>query len=174
MIILGATVPINAIPTPSITRASNKSGIPVLTQLNAEPTATEKSANNPNFQLPYLLTITPTGIESRIETNAELTDDVVFVVDGVGIVVFKIKAAALGDGAKVVFEVFGGHANAGVFDGDGARIFVRGEANIKIILVEGAGFIGEGLVINLVDGVGRIRDKLAQENFAVGVNRMNH
>ena len=108
----------------------------------------------------------------RIKTDAELTDDVVVVVDL--LIGFEIKAAALGDGAKVVFQLFRRHADACVFNGDGARVAVWRQTDVVIVLVEGAVFVAERLVINLVDGVAGVRDQLAQENFTVGVNGMDH
>ena len=88
-----------------------------------------------------------------------MTNDVMVVV--LVLAGFEIEAAALCDGAEVVFKFFSGHANTGVFDGQCACFLVRCQANVKIVFVECAVFVCQGFVIDLVDGVRRIGNQFA-------------
>ncbi len=80
----------------------------------------------------------------------------------------------MGDGAQVALQLLGGHANAVIRNGNGARVFIKGDANGQVALVDLDAGVGQTLKVELVDGVARVRDKLAQEDFLVGVDRVDH
>ena len=64
------------------------------------------------------------------------------------------------------------HADAVVADGDGAVGLVDQHAHVEVGRVFIQGAVIEGLEAQLVAGVGRVGDQLAQEDFLVGVQRV--
>ena len=78
------------------------------------------------------------------------------------------------DGAEVLVELVFRHADAVVGDGDGAGILVERHMNGQLILGKLHVGVSQALEIELVDGVGRVRDKLAKEDLAIGVDRVDH
>ena len=42
----------------------------------------------------------------------------------------------MGDGAQIALELLGGHANAVIRNRDGAGIFIKGDANGQVALVD--------------------------------------
>ena len=80
----------------------------------------------------------------------------------------------MGDGAQIALELLGGHANAVIRDGNGAGVFIKGDANGQVALVDLDARVLQALKVELVDGVARVRDKLAQEDFLIGVDGVDH
>ena len=80
----------------------------------------------------------------------------------------------MSDGAQVGFQLFAGHADSCVGNRDGASVLVERHVNGEIVLGNGDGGVGEALEVELVNRVGRVGDKLAQEDFLVGVNGVDH
>ena len=78
------------------------------------------------------------------------------------------------DGAQVLFKLVFGHANAGVGHRDGTSVAVEGHMNSQLVLAYLDVGISQAFEIELVHGVGCVGDKLAQEDFLVGVDRINH
>jgi len=112
--------------------------------------------------------------EGRVETNAELADQV-----GVpGLVASQgaeeFLGAGLGDGAQVGNGLFPRHADAVVGDGEGAGGLVEGNTDLESGIVTIQGSVVERLEAQLVAGVGSVGDQLPQENFLVAVERMDH
>ena len=112
--------------------------------------------------------------EAGVKAHAELADEL-----GVGLLVaaelaHEVLGAALGDGAEVVDGFLGAHADAVVGDGQRFRVLVKGELHLEfgVALVQAA--VVDGLEAQLVAGVRRVGDQLAQENFLVRVQRMGH
>ncbi|MPM76623.1 hypothetical protein SDC9_123622 [bioreactor metagenome] len=64
------------------------------------------------------------------------------------------------------------HADAGVGNGDGARLLVEGHLHFKLGLIAIQLGLVQGLETQLVAGVRRIGNQLAQEDFLVGIQRM--
>ena len=112
--------------------------------------------------------------ERGVEAHAELADDVHVFALLLGVLGFELEAAGVRDGAQVGFQLFARHADARVGNGDGARILVEGDVDGKIVLRNGDGGIGEALEIELVYCVGRVGNQLAQEDFLVGVDGVDH
>ena len=75
------------------------------------------------------------------------------------------------DGAEVFDQLLAIHADAVVGDGQRAGLVVGGDADLAL-----AGELGvrQGQETPLVEGVGGIGDQLAQEDLAVGVDRVDH
>ena len=105
-----------------------------------------------------------------VEADAELAYDVGII----GLVLLlECQRTALCDGAEVVFQFFLGHTDAVIGNGQGACVFIRCQMNFKALLWY-EGRIGQGLEVALVNRITCIGDQLAQENFSVRVDRVNH
>ena len=107
--------------------------------------------------------------KGRVEAHAKLADDVDIGALLLGVLGLKLLGAGMGDGAQIALELLGGHANAVIRDGNGAGVFIKGDANGQVALVD-----LDALKVELVDGVARVRDKLAQEDFLIGVDGVDH
>ena len=77
--------------------------------------------------------------------------------------------AGLGNRTKVVDEVGLGHADTGVADAEDLVILVGDDADEELLLgVEDRG-VGEGLVADFVESIGRVGDDFTKEDLLVGV-----
>ena len=112
--------------------------------------------------------------ECGIEAHAELADDIHVVALGLVVFGLELERAGMGDGAQVLLELVFGHADARIAHGNGARVFVERRMNGQLIFGKLHVGVGEALEIELVHGVGRVGDKLAQEDFLIRVNRIDH
>ena len=112
--------------------------------------------------------------ERGVEAHAELADDVYVFALLFGVFGLELEAAGMSDGAQIGFQLFAGHANARVGNCDGASILVECHVDGKIILGNSDGGVGEALEVELVNRIGCVGDKLAQEDFLVGVNGVDH
>ena len=110
----------------------------------------------------------------RIKTHAKLANDIDGVTLAFGVGLLELLAARVRNGAQIALKLFLGHANAVIGDGNGASIAVEGQANGKIALLQLNAVVGQALEVELVNGVGRIGNKLAQKDLFVGVNRIDH
>ena len=102
--------------------------------------------------------------KSRVEAHAKLADDVDIRTLLLGVLGLKLLGAGMGDGAQIALQLLGGHANAVIRDGNGAGVFIKGDANGQVALVDLDARVLQALKVELVDGVARVRDKLAQED----------
>ena len=78
------------------------------------------------------------------------------------------------DGAQVLIHLVFSHANTGVGHGHGTSIFVEGHVNGQLVFTQAHIGIGQALEVELVHGIGRIGDELAQKDLAIGVDRVDH
>jgi hypothetical protein len=89
----------------------------------------------------------------------------------------KVLRSRASDGAEVRDEVFLVHADAGVGDGEGLVGFVKFEVDarrVDAIADEGlVPVVGEAEVAELVERIGGVGDEFAEEDFRVGVERMD-
>ena len=114
--------------------------------------------------------------EGRVEADAELTDD----GDVLALGLFGVKlaleliGAALGDDAEVVLGFLLSHADAVVAHGDGALVLVDDDVDMVVGAAETDLVVGQRQVAQLVDSVGCVGDYFAQEDFFIGVNRVDH
>ena len=67
--------------------------------------------------------------KGRVEAHAKLADDVDIRTLLLGVLGLKLLGAGMGDGAQIALELLGGHANAVIRDGNGAGVFIKGNAN---------------------------------------------
>ena len=112
--------------------------------------------------------------ERRIEAHAELADDVHIFALLFGVFSLELKAAGMGDGTQVGFELVARHADAGIGNGDGACVLVEGNIDGKVVLRNGDRGISKALEVELVHRVGCVGNKLAQEDFLVRVDGVDH
>ena len=136
------------------------------------------------IRLPHVSGVLPIGAadnlyvagnhKGRVEAHAKLADDVDIGALLLGVLGLKLLGAGMGDGAQIALQLLGGHANAVIRDGNGAGIFIKGDANGQVALVDLDARVLQALKVELVDGVARVRDKLAQEDFFIGVDGVDH
>ena len=112
--------------------------------------------------------------EAGVEADAELADDVDVVTLLLGVVGLERLGIGVCDGAEVLVELVLRHADAVVRDGDGAGTLVEADVNGQLVLGKLHVGIRQALEIEFIDGVGRVRDELAKEDLAIGVDRVDH
>ena len=78
------------------------------------------------------------------------------------------------DGAEVAVEVFLRHADAVVGHGDGAGILVEGDVDAELVFRQLDAGVGEAFEVQLVNRIRCVGDELAQKDFAVGVDGIDH
>ncbi|MNM55307.1 hypothetical protein D3C81_664430 [compost metagenome] len=112
--------------------------------------------------------------ERGVETDTELADQVRVFLLVTGEVLHEVGGAGLGDGAQVRDDVVAAHADAVVLEGHGAGVLVEAQADLQFrVTFEQLG-LGQGLEAQLVGGIGGVGDQLAQEDFLVRVQGMDH
>ena len=109
-----------------------------------------------------------------VETHAKLTDDVDIGALLLGVLGLKLLGAGMGDGAQVALELLGGHTDTVIRNRDGTGIFIKGNTDGQVALVELDTRILQALKVELIDGIARVGDKLAQEDFLIGVDGVDH
>ena len=112
--------------------------------------------------------------ERAVEAHAELADDVDVVALLLGVLLLEGHGIGMGDGAQVAIQVLLRHADAVVGHGDGAGVLVEGDVDAELVLRQLDAGVGEAFEVQLVDGVRRVGDELAQEDLAVGVDGVDH
>ena len=112
--------------------------------------------------------------EGRVEADAELADELRVLRLVAGELRHELARPGLGDGPDVVDDLLPGHADAVVRDGDGARVGVHVDLNRQVRILFQQGGLGQRLEAQLVAGVRRVRDELAEEDLLVRVERMDH
>jgi len=63
-----------------------------------------------------------------------------------------------------------GHTNTGILDGKGLVLLVRNDVDPQILARVEHGRIREGLVSELVEGIGAVGNELSKEDLLVGVD----
>ena len=119
--------------------------------------------------------------ERRVEADAELPDQV--RGGGLGPLAAggllrlqrgeEFPAAGARDGADVPHHLVASHPDAVVGDGEGSRLPVGVEPNIEVALREEAR-VRQPLDPQPVQGVGAVRNELAEEDVLLGIERVNH
>jgi len=115
--------------------------------------------------------------EGRIETDTELTDEI--LICAVGILGFfqffqEGLGAGLGDSTEVFHQILFIHAQAVIGDRQRVSIGIRRQMDFKGRIAFEEVAISQGLVMQLVDGIGCIGNQFAKEDFVVRINRMDH
>ena len=109
--------------------------------------------------------------KGRVEAHAELTDDVDVIALVLGL---EIEGAGLGDGAQVLFQIFLGHADTVIGDGQGAGFLIGLDMDLQVIFRNADAGVGQALEIALIAGIGCVGNQLTQEDIAVGVDGVDH
>jgi hypothetical protein len=86
----------------------------------------------------------------------------------------ELAGARLGDGAQVSDHLVAAHADAVVGDGQGPGGRSKPMRILKSESPSNSPAVVEGLEAQLVAGVGGVGNQLAQEDLAVGVQRVDH
>jgi hypothetical protein len=73
------------------------------------------------------------------------------------------------DRTEVVDEIGLGHTNTGIPDGEGTLLLVGSDSDKELLLSVEGRWVGESLVSDLVESIGRVRDQFSKENLLVGV-----
>ena len=111
--------------------------------------------------------------EGGVKAHAELADDV-GVLGVLSQLLLELVGAGGGDDAQVVLQVLLVHADAVVGDGDGARLLVSLQGDLKILALDAHLVVGKGLVGQLVHRVAGVGDQLPEEDLLVGVDGVDH
>jgi hypothetical protein len=111
--------------------------------------------------------------ERRVKTHAELTDQTHIRLLLLRELFQKRLGAGMRDGAEVLDEFAVRHAEAGVGDGDGARLVVGGDADARRDFRLIHRFAGRLIEPEFLARVRRVGDQLAHEDFFVRVKRMD-
>ena len=86
----------------------------------------------------------------------------------------KFPCTGLRDGADIFDHFVARHADAVVGNGDGASGFVKVETDFEVGIVAVERTVFDRLEAQLVAGVRRVRDQLAQKYLLVAVQGVNH
>ncbi len=80
----------------------------------------------------------------------------------------------MGDGADVGDDLLAAHADAVVAHGDGVRLRIAFDLDAQLAAAVHQRGVAVTLKAQLVERVGRVRDQLAQKDFAVAVQAVDH
>ena len=111
--------------------------------------------------------------EGGIEADAELADQIGAVL-GFGEFCEKGFGAGARDGAEIVDQLLTVHADAAVDHGQRVGLLVRHDPDLGRGAVGDQIGRGDRLIAQLVAGIGRIRDQLAQEDVGFRIDRVHH
>jgi len=112
--------------------------------------------------------------EAGVEADAELADQRRILLLVAGEFREEFLGAGFGDGAEMLDRLVARHADAVVADRDRALFLVEADLDLQVGIVLEQRAVVDRLEAQLVGGVGRIRDQLAQENFLVRVQGVDH
>ena len=113
--------------------------------------------------------------EGRIEADAELADELGIILDLAAFQqLHELLGTRVSDGAQGLHRLVAGHTDAIIAYGEGAGLFVGDELNLPVLAPFGQGGVSEGFVAGLVDRIGSVGDEFAQENFPMGIKRVDH
>ena len=109
-----------------------------------------------------------------IKAHAELTDDIrVPGLLGVKLLT-EMERAAVGNYAEILLQLLAAHTDAVIADGEGALLGVGRDGDGEVAAAETDALVRQAAVAELVDGVGRVGQKLTQEDLLVGIDGVNH
>jgi len=115
--------------------------------------------------------------EGRIETDAELADEV-FVrrVAVLGFLQFFQESfrTRFGNGPQILHQVFFIHAQAIIGNGQRMGIGIGCQMDFKSCIPFEDIAVGQRFVVELINCIGCIGYEFTEENFMIGIDRMNH
>ncbi|MNV75313.1 hypothetical protein D3C71_1685920 [compost metagenome] len=91
--------------------------------------------------------------ETRVETHAELADELGVLLLVARELAHEVLGAALGNGAQVVDGLLRAHADTVVGDGERLRVLVEGDADVEVGGVFKQGGVVQTLKTQLIAGV---------------------
>ena len=106
----------------------------------------------------------PDGRTKGAMRPVKITTDYTMCAEGLG--------AGFGDGAQVLGQFGGGHAQAGVLDGQGLGVLVEADADLQRQVVMARGLAPVAAEAQFVQGVGSVGDELAEKDLAIGIQRI--
>ena len=115
--------------------------------------------------------------EGRIKANAELTNQVrtrAFLFFAFLDLVDKGLCSRAGNGSQIFHQLLFAHANAIVGQRQGPGGLVECEGYRQLVIIADQRFISQSFIAQFVEGIGTVRDQLAQEHFPLGINGMHH
>ena len=116
--------------------------------------------------------------EATVEAHAELADEtqIAFLSFGPirGGLFQELQRSRMRDGPEVFGRLLARHADAHVLDDEHATTNVGGDADLELEVFAGQRVVDKRFEPGLVQRVGRVGDELAQENLAVGVQRVRN
>lgn len=80
--------------------------------------------------------------------------------------------ARLRDRTEVVNQVGLGHTETSVADSEDFVLFVRGDADVELLLGIESGGIGKGCIADLIESIGAVGDQFTQEDLLVRIERV--
>ncbi|KAI6776272.1 hypothetical protein HG530_000217 [Fusarium avenaceum] len=107
----------------------------------------------------------------RVETNTELTNHGNISASSQGL--HELLGTGSGNRTQVVDKVLLGHTNTGIPDGEGLVDLVGDDVNSEVLARVELARVREGLVSDLVEGIGSVGDKLSEEDLLVGVDSVD-
>ncbi|OPZ22608.1 MAG: hypothetical protein BWZ10_00369 [candidate division BRC1 bacterium ADurb.BinA364] len=116
------------------------------------------------------------GHEAGIEADAELADQFRRQLRFLGFAqqLGEFLGSGLGDRADVADHLVAAHADAVVRYGQGTGVLVDFDANMRVARKRLEILVGERFEAQAVQGVGGVGNQFAQENFLVGIDRVDH
>ena len=117
--------------------------------------------------------------ECRVETDTELTDELL-VIDR-GIILLRLLQlleeclrAGLRNRADVVYDFLTAHADAVILDCQRMSILVRYQVDLECLIIAQDIGIGQALEMDLVDRIRCVRDELPQEDLVIRIDGVDH
>ncbi len=107
--------------------------------------------------------------EGAVEADAELADEVRILPGVAGELGEEVFGSGASNGAEVRDQVLFVHADAGVGEGEGLLLFVELEVDAGRERQCLVGIIGQRQMAQLIEGIGGVRNQLAQEDFRMRV-----
>ena len=107
-----------------------------------------------------------------VEAHAELADNIDILL--LFVLLLEVQRTALGDDAQIVVQLVFGHTHAVIGDSQGTLVLVGFNGDGEIIPVQTGIAIFQGAVIKLVNGVAGVGDQLAEKDFLMGIDGIDH
>ena len=112
--------------------------------------------------------------EDGIEPDAELSNQIDVRLVGILQVLHEMLRSRTGDRAEAAFEVFLVHADAVILDGQRPALGIDGQVDSQLGAFGEERRVREGKEAALVERVRGVRNQLAEKDFLVAVEGMDH
>ena len=115
--------------------------------------------------------------EGRIEADAELADEVLIRIAAVLGFLQLFKEGfrpRLGNGAEVIHQILLVHTKSVIGNGQGMAVGIGRQVDFKARVPFEEIAVSEGLIMELIDRIGGVRNEFPQENLVICINRVDH